>query len=37
MANVRKNPAGGFELTRSAVAGTARRIMDGRVYVPAQD
>ena len=29
---VRKNPSGGFELRKSAVAGTARRIMDGFVY-----
>lgn len=29
---VKKNPDGTFELTRSAVAGTARRIMDGFVY-----
>jgi 2-methylaconitate cis-trans-isomerase PrpF len=33
MVNVISNGAG-FELTRSAVAGTARRIMDGYVYVP---
>jgi 2-methylaconitate cis-trans-isomerase PrpF len=32
--NVTRN-GGGFELTKSAVAGTARRIMDGHVYVPA--
>lgn len=29
-----KKPSGEFELTRSGVAGTARRIMDGYVYVP---
>jgi hypothetical protein len=29
-----KKPAGEFELTQSGVAGTARRIMDGYVYVP---
>jgi hypothetical protein len=29
-----RSPAGDFELTQSAVAGTARRIMDGHVYVP---
>ncbi|MSR06873.1 MAG: 3-methylitaconate isomerase [Gemmatimonadetes bacterium] len=33
-ATVRKTPAGDFELTKSAIAGTARRIMDGYVYVP---
>ena len=32
--SVTKKPSGEFELTRSAVAGTARRIMDGYVYVP---
>ena len=31
--SVRKRD-GGFELTKAAVAGTARRIMDGQVYVP---
>jgi methylitaconate Delta-isomerase len=31
---VRRTPSGDFELTQSAVAGTARRIMDGNVYVP---
>jgi 2-methylaconitate cis-trans-isomerase PrpF len=31
---VRRAPSGDFELTHSAVAGTARRIMDGYVYVP---
>lgn len=29
-----KSADGGFELTQSGVAGTARRIMDGYVYVP---
>lgn len=29
-----KKPSGEFELTQSGVAGTARRIMDGLVYVP---
>jgi 2-methylaconitate cis-trans-isomerase PrpF len=29
-----KKPSGEFELTQSGVAGTARRIMDGYVYVP---
>ncbi|MFB3816831.1 MAG: 2-methylaconitate cis-trans isomerase PrpF family protein [Candidatus Methylomirabilales bacterium] len=29
-----KKPSGEFELTQSGVAGTARRIMDGHVYVP---
>jgi hypothetical protein len=31
--DVRRNLSGGFELRKSAVAGTARRIMDGYVYV----
>jgi hypothetical protein len=31
---VTKKPSGEFELIKSAVAGTARRIMDGYVYVP---
>jgi 2-methylaconitate cis-trans-isomerase PrpF len=31
---VAKTRSGEFELTRSAIAGTARRIMDGYVYVP---
>ena len=31
---VEKADAGGFVLRKAAVAGTARRIMDGRVYVP---
>jgi 2-methylaconitate cis-trans-isomerase PrpF len=31
---VRRTPSGDFELTKSAVVGTARRIMDGYVYVP---
>lgn len=31
---VTKKPSGEFELTKSAVIGTARRIMDGYVYVP---
>jgi methylitaconate Delta-isomerase len=31
---VRRTPSGDIELTKSAVAGTARRIMDGYVYVP---
>jgi hypothetical protein len=29
-----KKPSGEFELTKSGVAGTSRRIMDGFVYVP---
>jgi 2-methylaconitate cis-trans-isomerase PrpF len=29
-----RKPSGEFELTQSGVAGTARRIMDGTVYVP---
>jgi len=31
---ISRKPSGGFELTRSAIAGTSRRIMDGYVYVP---
>jgi 2-methylaconitate cis-trans-isomerase PrpF len=31
---VERNAAGQFELKKAAVAGTARRIMDGQVYVP---
>jgi 2-methylaconitate cis-trans-isomerase PrpF len=31
---VSRTPAGEFALTQSAIAGTARRIMDGFVYVP---
>ncbi len=31
---VERTPSGQFELKQSAVAGTARRIMDGQVYVP---
>jgi 2-methylaconitate cis-trans-isomerase PrpF len=31
--SVKKLPSGEFELTKSAVAGTARRIMEGFVYV----
>ena len=31
---VTRKPSGEFELVRSGVAGTARRIMDGYVYVP---
>jgi 2-methylaconitate cis-trans-isomerase PrpF len=31
--SVRKNGSGQTELVKSAVAGTARRIMDGFVYV----
>jgi 2-methylaconitate cis-trans-isomerase PrpF len=31
---VSRNGAGGFELTKSTIVGTARRIMDGHVYVP---
>ena len=29
-----RTPEGGFVLSQSGVAGTARRIMDGQVYVP---
>jgi len=31
---VTRKPTGEFELTQSAAAGTARRVMDGYVYVP---
>ena len=31
---VEKTASGKFELKKSAVAGTARRIMDGQVYIP---
>jgi len=31
---VSKKPSGEFELVKSAVIGTARRVMDGHVYVP---
>jgi len=31
---IRSNPQGDYELIRAAVGGTARRIMDGYVYVP---
>jgi len=31
---VAKTPSGGFDLTLSGMGGTARRIMDGYVYVP---
>jgi len=31
---VARNAAGEFEVRRSGVAGTARRLMDGYVYVP---
>ena len=31
---VTRKPSGEFDLTKSAVIGTARRIMDGHVYVP---
>jgi 2-methylaconitate cis-trans-isomerase PrpF len=33
LASVSRNASGEFELTKSATAGTARRIMDGYVYV----
>jgi methylitaconate Delta-isomerase len=36
MVTVVKHPSGEFELTKSAMAGTARRIMDGFVYVPSR-
>ncbi len=32
--SVHRSPSGEFLLTQAAVAGTARRIMDGHVYVP---
>jgi hypothetical protein len=35
LVKVTRNSSGEFELTKSAVAGSARRIMDGFVYVPA--
>jgi hypothetical protein len=31
---VSRSASGAFELTRAVIAGTARRIMDGHVYVP---
>lgn len=34
MVAVTKSSTGMFELTKSAVTGTARRLMDGHVYVP---
>ncbi|MCX6630040.1 MAG: hypothetical protein NTW28_20680 [Candidatus Solibacter sp.] len=36
LVTVVKHPSGEFELTKSAMAGTARRIMDGFVYVPSR-
>jgi methylitaconate Delta-isomerase len=36
LVTVIRKPSGEFELIQSAVAGTARRIMDGHVYVPSQ-
>ena len=33
LVSVSKKPSGEFELTKSATAGTARRIMEGFVYV----
>jgi 2-methylaconitate cis-trans-isomerase PrpF len=33
LVSVSKKPSGEFELTKSATAGTARRIMDGHVYI----
>jgi 2-methylaconitate cis-trans-isomerase PrpF len=35
--SVTRTPSGAFELTKSAVAGTARRLMDGHVYVNQRD
>ena len=32
--SVTKKPSGDFDLTKSAITGTARRIMDGYIYVP---
>ena len=34
VATVIRKPSGEFELKKSAVAGTARRIMEGFVYAP---
>jgi 2-methylaconitate cis-trans-isomerase PrpF len=36
LVTVVKNASGEFELSKSATAGTARRIMDGFVYVPSR-
>lgn len=36
LVTVVKHGSGEFELTKSAMAGTARRIMDGYVYVPSR-
>jgi hypothetical protein len=36
LVTVVKQASGEFELTKSAMAGTARRIMDGFVYVPSR-
>ncbi len=36
LVTVVKHASGEFELTKSAMAGTARRIMDGYVYVPSR-
>jgi 2-methylaconitate cis-trans-isomerase PrpF len=36
LVTVVKHASGEFELTKSAMAGTARRIMDGFVYVPSR-
>ena len=33
LVSVSRNPSGEFELTKSATAGTSRRIMDGQVYL----
>jgi 2-methylaconitate cis-trans-isomerase PrpF len=33
LVSVLKKPSGEFELTKSATAGTARRLMDGNVYI----
>jgi 2-methylaconitate cis-trans-isomerase PrpF len=36
LVSVSKNASGEFELVKSGTAGTARRIMEGYVYVPDQ-
>jgi len=33
LVSVSRKPSGEFELTKSATAGTSRRIMDGQVYL----
>jgi 2-methylaconitate cis-trans-isomerase PrpF len=36
LVSVVRKPSGEFELTKSAMADAARRIMDGFVYVPSR-